>query len=186
MILNAKSYVEWKINELQNRVSKLKTIPTLAIIKVGNDLASQKYVNNKVNRCKEVGINSRVIEFGENVTSDIVEETIKNLNSNDIITGILLQLPLPKHLDEEYLTNLIIPSKDVDGFTITNTGKLSLGMDCSVACTPRGIIDLLKFHNIEIEGKDVLIINSNAVVFRWQLGCWLGSSHSFKECVTAH
>ena len=164
MIVNAKSYVEWKINELQNRVSKLKTIPTLAIIKVGNDLASQKYVNNKVNRCKEVGINSRVIEFGENVTSDIVEETIKNLNSNDIITGILLQLPLPKHLDEEYLTNLIIPSKDVDGFTITNTGKLSLGMDCSVACTPRGIIDLLKFHNIEIEGKDVLIINRSNIV----------------------
>ena len=95
---------------------------------------------------------------------DINVETILNLNKDEDITGILLQLPIPKHLDEDYLTNLIEDEKDVDGFTIGNMGKLSLGLESNVACTPRGIITLLKEFNIEIEGQDVLIINRSNIV----------------------
>lgn len=164
MLLSAKPYVEHKIKELKEQVDKLKIKPTLALIRVGNDPASIKYVNNKIKRCEEVGIKSQVHELPEHVDQKDVAKLIEKLNNDKTVTGILLQLPLPSHLDEHYLTNLIKASKDVDGFTITNTGKLSLGMDCNVACTPKGIIDLLKFYDIPIEGKDVLIISRSNIV----------------------
>ena len=164
MLLFAKPLVEEKIQEFKNRVSKLDRIPKLVILRVGNDKASEKYVNNKVQRCEEVGIESEVIHLGENVPQWEVEHKIQVLNDNTRVTGILLQLPLPKHLDEDYLTSLITPEKDVDGFTANNMGKLVLGQEGNVACTPKGIIDLLKYNNIEMEGKNVLIINRSNIV----------------------
>lgn len=164
MLLEAKPYVELKIKELKERVEKLETKPKLVIIRVGNDFASGKYVNNKIKRCEEVGIESQIIHLREDVSQDQVAFEIQKLNGNHWVTGILLQLPLPEHLDEEYLTNLISPSKDVDGFTTENMGRLVLGMEGNVACTPRGIIDLLKFYEIPIEGEDVLIINRSNIV----------------------
>ena len=164
MLLEAKPYVELKIKELKERVEKLETKPKLVIIRVGNDFASGKYVNNKIKRCEEVGIESEIIHLREDISQDQVAFEIQKLNGNHWVTGILLQLPLPEHLDEEYLTNLISPSKDVDGFTTENMGRLVLGMEGNVACTPRGIIDLLKFYEIPIEGEDVLIINRSNIV----------------------
>ena len=164
MLLEAKPYVEMKIKELKERVEKLETKPKLVIIRVGNDKASEKYVNNKIKRCEEVGIESQVIHLREDISQDHVAFEIQKLNNNHWVTGILLQLPLPKHLDEEYLTNLILPSKDVDGFTTENMGRLALGMEGNIACTPRGIIDLLKFYEIPIEGENVLIINRSNIV----------------------
>ena len=164
MILNAKPFVEFKINEMKERVGNLLSPPVLALIRVGNDPASVKYVNNKIKRCQEVGIISEVHELSEDATQRDVARLINRLNNNYNVTAILLQLPLPDHLDENYLTNLIKPEKDVDGFTATNTGKLSLGMDCNVACTPKGIIDLLKFNEIELESKDVVIVNASNIV----------------------
>ena len=164
MLLEAKPYVEMKIKELKERVEKLETKPKLVIIRVGNDKASEKYVNNKIKRCEEVGIESQVIHLREDISQDHVAFEIQKLNNNHWVTGILLQLPLPKHLDEEYLTNLILPSKDVDGFTTENMGRLVLGMEGNIACTPRGIIDLLKFYEIPIEGENVLIINRSNIV----------------------
>lgn len=164
MLLEAKPYVEMKIKELKERVEKLETKPKLVIIRVGNDFASGKYVANKIKRCEEVGIISEVIHLREDVDDFRVGSEINALNKDKNVTGILLQLPLPKHLNEDYLTNLIDPSKDVDGFTTENMGRLVLGMEGNIACTPRGIIDLLKFYEIPIEGENVLIINRSNIV----------------------
>ena len=163
-LLDARELVVKKVDELKSRVDKLSKKPSLVIIRVGDDFASGKYVANKIKKCDEVGIDSKIIHFDGDVKQEVVEETILNLNKDEDITGILLQLPIPKHLDEDYLTNLIEDEKDVDGFTIGNMGKLSLGLESNVACTPRGIITLLKEFNIEIEGQDVLIINRSNIV----------------------
>ena len=163
-LLDARKIVEKKIAELKNRVDKLEKKPKLVIIRIGDDFASGKYVANKIKRCSEVGIDSQIIHLKENITQLEVEKTILKLNEDKDITGILLQLPIPKHLDEDYLTNLIKDEKDVDGFTIANMGKLSLGLDGNIACTPRGVITLLKEFNIDIESKDVLIINRSNIV----------------------
>ena len=163
-LLDARKLVSKKVDELKSRVDKLSKKPSLVIIRVGDDFASGKYVANKIKKCDEVGIDSKIIHFDGDVKQEVVEETILNLNKDEDITGILLQLPIPKHLDEDYLTNLIEDEKDVDGFTIGNMGKLSLGLESNIACTPRGIITLLKEFNIEIEGQDVLIINRSNIV----------------------
>ena len=163
-LLDARKIVEKKIAELKNRVDKLEKKPKLVIIRIGDDFASGKYVANKIKRCSEVGIDSQIIHLEENITQLEVEKTILKLNEDKNVTGILLQLPIPKHLDEDYLTNLIKDEKDVDGFTIANMGKLSLGLDGNIACTPRGVITLLKEFNIDIESKDVLIINRSNIV----------------------
>lgn len=163
-LLDARQLVIKKIDELKERVSKLNIKPSLVIIRVGEDYASGKYVANKIRKCEEVGIESKIIHLEEDINQESVEKIILDLNEDENVTGVLLQLPIPKHLDEDYLTNLIKDEKDVDGFTIGNMGRLSLGLDGNVACTPRGIITLLKEFNIDMEGKDVLIINRSNIV----------------------
>ena len=164
MILDGKKFAECKIEELKNRVQKLEKTPRLAIIQVVGNPASDKYVANKMKRCSEVGIKCDVYKLPQLVTTIALGKLIEMLNDDNDIDGILLQLPLPQHLDELYLTNLIKPEKDVDGFTISNTGKLSVGVDGFVSCTPKGIIDLLKFYDIPVKHKDVLIINRSNIV----------------------
>lgn len=164
MILDAREIVERRIDKLSKRVKLLTTKPKLVIIKIGDDYASGKYVGNKVKRCVEVGIESKIITFPENVTNEEVLVQIESLNNDDRVNGVLLQLPIPKHLNEKLLTDAILPIKDVDGFTTENMGKLVLGEHGNVACTPYGIIELLKEYDIEIEGKDVLIINRSNIV----------------------
>lgn len=164
MILDGKKFAECKIEELKNRVQKLEKTPRLAIIQVVGNPASDKYVANKMKRCSEVGIKCDVYKLPQLVTTIALGKLIEMLNDDNDIDGILLQLPLPQHLDELYLTNLIKPEKDVDGFTISNTGKLSVGVDGLVSCTPKGIIDLLKFYDIPMKHKDVLIINRSNIV----------------------
>lgn len=164
MLMNAKMYVEIKMEQIKARMLELDKTPKLAIIQVEGDAASDKYVNNKMKKCAEACIDVKFCYFGRDVDSKTLEDKIQELNSDPDITGMILQLPLPEHLDEHYLTNLIAPEKDVDGFTIHNTGALSLGMDCNVACTPKGIIDLLRFYSIQMVGRDVLIINDSNIV----------------------
>lgn len=163
-LLDAREIAQKKIEKLKSRVDKLKKKPCLAILRIGEDFASGKYIANKIKRCNEVGIESKIIHLEEAISQEEVEKAILSLNEDDNITGVLLQLPIPKHLDEEYLTNLIKDEKDVDGFTIGNMGKLYLGLNSNIACTPRGIITLLKEFNIEIKSKDVLIINRSNIV----------------------
>ncbi|HBI92723.1 MAG TPA: bifunctional methylenetetrahydrofolate dehydrogenase/methenyltetrahydrofolate cyclohydrolase [Terrisporobacter glycolicus] len=163
-LLDARQLVTKKVGQLKERVNKLSKKPSLVIIRVGEDFASGKYVSNKVKKCEEVGISSKIIHLDENINQDEVEKIIIDLNKDKDVTGILLQLPIPKHLNEDYLTNLIEDEKDVDGFTIGNMGKLSLNLEGNVACTPRGIMTLLKEFKIDMEGKDVLIINRSNIV----------------------
>ena len=163
-LLDARQLVTKKIEELKDRVNKLRKKPSLVIIRIGEDFASGKYVSNKIKKCEEVGIDSKIIHLNETVTQEDVQKIIIDLNKDEEVTGILLQLPIPNHLNEDYLTNLIEDEKDVDGFTIKNMGKLALNLDGNVACTPRGIITLLREFNIDIEGKDVLIINRSNIV----------------------
>lgn len=163
-LLDARQLVTKKVGQLKERVNKLSKNPSLVIIRVGEDFASGKYVSNKVKKCEEVGISSKIIHLDENINQDEVEKIIIDLNKDKDVTGILLQLPIPKHLNEDYLTNLIEDEKDVDGFTIGNMGKLSLNLEGNVACTPRGIMTLLKEFKIDMEGKDVLIINRSNIV----------------------
>ena len=164
MLLDGKKYAEAKVSELKERASKLPKKPMLAIIQVCGDTASDVYVQNKFKRCIEVGIIPKLFYFLDDTPQWKVEDKILELNRDNEITGILLQLPLPKHLDEQYLTNLIDPRKDVDGFTETNTGRLSLGKPGNVPCTAKGVIDMLDFYDISMEGKDVLIINRSDIV----------------------
>ena len=163
-VLETKELVANKIEELKGRVSKLNRRPKLVIIRVGDDYASGKYVTNKVKRCNEVGIGSEVIQFPKCSYEFEIEHRIKLLNDDSRVTAILLQLPLPKHLDENYLTSLIAPKKDVDGFTSDNMGKLMLNQEGNVACTPKGIMTILKESHIDVTGKDVLIINRSNIV----------------------
>ncbi|SFJ60469.1 methylenetetrahydrofolate dehydrogenase (NADP+) / methenyltetrahydrofolate cyclohydrolase [Terrisporobacter glycolicus] len=163
-LLDARQLVTKKVGQLKERVNKLSKKPSLVIIRVGEDFASGKYVSNKVKKCEEVGISSKIIHLDENISQDEVEKIIIDLNKDKDVTGILLQLPIPKHLNEDYLTNLIEDEKDVDGFTIGNMGKLSLNLEGNVSCTPRGIMTLLKEFKIDMEGKDVLIINRSNIV----------------------
>ena len=164
MLMNAKMYVEIKMEQIKARVLELDKTPKLAIIQVEGNSASDKYVANKMKKCAEAGIDVKFCYYGKEVDSETLEDKIQELNNDPDITGMLLQLPLPEHLDEHYLTNLIATEKDVDGFTIYNTGALSLGMDCNIACTPKGIIDLLRFFQIQMVGRDVLIINDSNIV----------------------
>jgi methylenetetrahydrofolate dehydrogenase (NADP+)/methenyltetrahydrofolate cyclohydrolase len=164
MILYAKQFVEEKILEFRKRVSRLYRPPSLAIIQVEGNPASDKYVSNKLKRCAEVGVEAELYLFGISTSTQTIANKIKMLNADDGVDGILLQLPLPTHLDEAYLTNLIDPKKDVDGFTTHNTGALSLNVDGNIPCTPKGVIDLLKFYKIPIASKDVLIINRSNIV----------------------
>ncbi|MCC3865386.1 bifunctional 5,10-methylenetetrahydrofolate dehydrogenase/5,10-methenyltetrahydrofolate cyclohydrolase [Terrisporobacter petrolearius] len=163
-LLDARQLVTKKVAQLKERVNKLSKKPSLVIIRVGEDFASGKYVSNKVKKCEDVGISSKIIHLDENISQDEVEKIIIDLNKDKDVTGVLLQLPISKHLNEDYLTNLIECEKDVDGFTIGNMGKLSLNLEGNVACTPRGIMTLLKEFKIDMEGKDVLIINRSNIV----------------------
>ncbi len=163
-LLDTRELAERKIAQLAERVKRLPVTPKLVIIRIGDDFASGKYVNNKMKRCAQAGVQSTVLHYPADVSQEKIEASIRELNTASDVTAILLQLPIPKHLDEEYLTNLICAEKDVDGFTIANAGKLSTGLPCNIPCTPRGIITLLKDANIQIAGKDVLIINRSNIV----------------------
>ena len=164
MLLYAKPYVKMKVEELKKRVAKLKRKPKLVIIRVEGDEASERYVRNKNKRADEVGIDHETILFPQDVSQKEVIEKIDELNFDTSVDGILLQLPLPKHLDEHYLTNRMFYTKDVDGFTVQNSGLLALGQPNLVSCTPKGVVGLLKFYDVDLKGKDVLVINASNIV----------------------
>ena len=132
------------IKEIKNEVDKLEVKPKLVVILVGNDNASQIYVRNKQKRCLEVGIESEVLHFDENINQTELLDIIKQLNEDITVNAILVQMPLPKHINPNKIIEAISPIKDVDGFHPYNVGKLALNMTpYSIACTPSGILKLL-------------------------------------------
>ena len=137
---------------------------TLAVIQVGEDPASSVYVSNKKKACEYIGANSLSYNLKEDSTQEELLKLIDELNNDDKVNGILVQLPLPKHFNEDEVIRKINPDKDVDGFHPINVGRLSIGEKGFVSCTPAGIIELLKRSNVEIEGKECVIIGRSNIV----------------------
>ena len=136
----------------------------LAVIIIGQDPASKVYVKNKINACKETNIQSFLYELDANISQDYVLNLIDTLNKDDNVNGILVQLPIPKHLDKEEILSKITVEKDVDGFSAEQAGKMFLGEEALVSCTPQGIIELLKAYNVEIEGKNAVVVGRSNIV----------------------
>lgn len=138
--------------------------PKLIAILVGNDGASRTYVNAKVKACEYVGFDSEIIRFDETCTEETLFNEIDRLNNDDTVDGFIVQLPLPKHIDEDKVTLAIDPKKDVDGFHPQNLGNMVLGLDAYLPATPNGIVELLKRNNIETSGKDCVVVGRSNIV----------------------
>lgn len=154
-------------DELKEKVAAYKEQGveiTLAVIQVGNDPASSVYVNNKKKACEYIGMKSLAYELPEETTQEELLNIIHDLNSRDDVNGILVQLPIPKHIDEDLIIKTIDPKKDVDGFHPQSVGALSIGQPGFVSCTPAGIIQLLKRSNVDIEGKECVVIGRSNIV----------------------
>lgn len=164
-ILDGKKLRDKIIENLKAKVDTFDEKPTLVVILVGENPASKIYVNNKKKMAEKIGIHSEVINYPANITEAELLDKIEELNNNKKVTAILVQLPLPKHISKDNVMNKILPSKDVDGFTPYNFGKLFSGETPTVyPCTPKGILLLLDEYNIEIEGKHVVIVGRSNIV----------------------
>ena len=166
-IIDGKAISKEIKDEVKEEVSGLKKqgiTVSLAVIQVGNDPASGVYVGNKKKACEYCGIESVSYELAEETTQDELLTLIEKLNKDEKINGILVQLPLPKHMDEDAVIKAIAPIKDVDGFHPQSVGALCIGQPGFVSCTPAGIIELLKRSNIEIAGKECVVIGRSNIV----------------------
>jgi len=162
--LNAKPVAESIYNEIKEKLNTNTQKPHLAVILVGHDPASKVYVAHKQKACSALGFLSTFIELPEDTSAEILTLKITELNSNADIDGILLQLPLPAHLDAKKMSDLIAPSKDADGLTTTSLGRLMAGRQIAASCTPAGIIEILKFYKLSVSGKKVLVIGRSLIV----------------------
>lgn len=167
-----------KVNALK---AEGKRVPHLVAILVGNNGASETYVANKVKSCGEVGFNSTLIRFKEEITETTLLQAIDDLNNDDEIDGILVQLPLPKHISELKVIETISPQKDVDGFHPLNSGKLVQGHPSFAPATPYGMTMLLEYYNIETKGKNAVIIGRSNIVGR-PMSILLSGNHTYGNC----
>ncbi|HAZ25632.1 MAG TPA: bifunctional 5,10-methylene-tetrahydrofolate dehydrogenase/5,10-methylene-tetrahydrofolate cyclohydrolase [Algoriphagus sp.] len=155
-------------NEIAARVAEIKTeggkIPHLAAILVGSDGASQTYVGAKVKACHEIGFESTLVRLDDTISEEELLAKVEEINANPDIDGLIVQLPLPKHISVEKVTDKIKPEKDVDGFTPSNVGRMALNWPAYVAATPYGIVELLKRYNIESSGKHCVVIGRSHIV----------------------
>ena len=151
-------------DELKERVKKEKIEATLAVIQVGSDPASTVYVGNKKKACEYIGIRSLAFELPEETKEEELLDLVRELNDREDVDGILVQLPLPTHMDEDKVIQTISPKKDVDGFHPQSVGALSIGQPGFVSCTPAGVIQLLKRSGVEIEGKECVIVGRSNIV----------------------
>ena len=156
--------------------------PKLAVIMVGEDKASKVYVKNKSKACNEIGIEFEEFILDENIEQKDLMELIKKLNNDKTVNGILLQSPIPKHLDINEAFKAIAPEKDVDGFNPVNVGKLSLNQDTFVSCTPYGIMKMFEAYNINLEGKDVVIVGRSNIVGKPLIQCCLNKNATVTVC----
>jgi len=150
--------------ETEELIKKYHKTPHLVVILIGENPASQSYVNSKEKACIKAGIKSTIIRKNEEITESELVETIKQLNEDDSVHGILLQLPIPKHINEDKIINLISPKKDVDGFCNENVAKLNKGQEAMVPCTPLGITRILDEYKIDAYGKHCVIIGRSQIV----------------------
>ena len=164
-ILDGKALRDKILGELKLKIEEYQKKPKLAVILVGENPASQIYVNNKKKMAEKIGINSEIITYPSNVSENELLDKIQQLNADETVNAILVQLPLPIHIDKLKVINAINPIKDVDGFTVENTGKLLCGEQPFVyPCTPKGILLLLDEYKINPEGKHVVIVGRSNIV----------------------
>ncbi len=156
-----KNFVKHEISLLREQG---KRIPKLTVVLVGNDSASQVYVRNKERACEYVGMLSELIRLDENVSEEELESVVRQLNNDDSVDGILVQLPLPKHIQEDKIITLIDPNKDVDGFHPINVAKLCLNQEGLVPCTPLGMMVLLDSIPYSLTGKEVVVVGRSNIV----------------------
>ena len=166
-IISGKEVSAYEKGLIANRVKALKDkgiLPKLSVIIVGEDPASQTYVKGKHKDCAECDILSDNIALPESTTQEELLAVIEQLNKDETVHGILVQLPVPKHIDEYAVINAIAPEKDVDGFTLYNIGLMQLGEPCYLPATPFGIMELLKRSNVEIAGKHIVVMGRSNIV----------------------
>ena len=171
--------------DLKNKCDELKQkgiTPKFAVLMVGNNTASQVYVRNKSKAAEQVGIKFEEYLLDENIKQDELIEQIKRLNEDETIHGILLQSPIPNHLDINEAFRTIAPEKDVDGFNPVNVGKLSLNQDTFVSCTPYGIMKMLDKYNIDLTGKNVVILGRSNIVGKPLIQCCLNKNATVTVC----
>ena len=194
-LLDGKVMSEALRGEIAVRVAALKekgVHPGLAVILVGEDPASQIYVRNKGIGCEQVGIHSVTIRMPETTTQEELENQIRALNADDSIHGILVQLPLPRHLDEAAALAVIVPEKDVDGFHIQNAGKLLNGLNGVVACTPKGALEMIRRTGVDLSGKEAVVVGRSNIVGKpmamllLQQNCTVTICHSRTADLAAH
>lgn len=168
-IISGKEVSAYEKGIIADRVKTLKEKgiqPKLSVIIVGEDPASQTYVKGKHKDCAECDILSDNIALPESTTQEELLAVIERLNKDETVHGILVQLPVPKHIDEYAVINAIAPEKDVDGFTALNVGNMNIGKDCFIPCTPQGCVNMLEYAGIDVEGKDVVVIGRSNIVGR--------------------
>lgn len=194
-ILDGKAISAELRGTIAQRVARLRekgVTPGLAVILVGADPASQIYVRNKSVGCDQVGIHSVTINLPETTTQDELEKLIARLNADDTIHGILVQLPLPKHLDEAAALAVIAPEKDVDGFHLLNAGRMMNGQPGVVACTPKGAMEMIRRTGIDLGGKEAVVVGRSNIVGKpmamllLQANCTVTICHSHTVNLAQH
>lgn len=165
-IIDGKAVAVALKEKLKIEVAAMQRKPSLVAILVGNDGASETYVGHKERACAEIGFNSRVLRFSADISQQDLINEIQKLNSDDNVDGFIVQMPLPKHIDEQAIIQAIDPRKDVDGFHPVNVGRMVLGMPAYISATPLGILGLLKFYEIETAGKSCVVIGRSNIVGR--------------------
>lgn len=184
-IIDGKAVAKKIRKELKKEVEELKTkeiTPKLAVIMVGDNSASQVYVRNKSKACEKAGIEFEEFLFDKDTTEEKLLDTIDMLNKDESVHGILLQSPVPKHINIQKAFEKISPKKDVDGFNVVNVGKLSIGQDAFISCTPYGIIKMLEEYNIETEGKHTVILGRSNIVGKPMIQCMLNKNATVTVC----
>lgn len=168
LLINSKNMKEENVHILKKEVlyieNKIGRKPKLVIINASNDRSNQSYINNKVKLAEEIGIDAEVIKLEEDIKQDLLEAIVTRLMCDNTVDAVILQLPIFKHLDKDKLISLISPAKDADCFSDNRLGQLIQGKGTIYPCTPKGVIDLLKYHNVKIEGKNITIIGRSVHV----------------------
>jgi methylenetetrahydrofolate dehydrogenase (NADP+)/methenyltetrahydrofolate cyclohydrolase len=179
---SVKEILKLAIQELTNNNRRA---PHLAAILVGNNGASETYVASKIKNCEETGFKSTLLRLDENISENELIESITKMNADDNIDGILIQLPLPKHIDENKILNTVDPSKDVDGFSPVSIGKMVLGLPSFIPATPYGIMLMLEHYKIDTKGKHAVVLGRSNIVGR-PISILLNQNNAFGDCtVTA-
>ena len=185
-ILDGKKLAKKIEENVAKEVEALKAttgrVPGLAVILVGNDPASQAYVNMKKKACDRAGFYSVTHEMPETISQEAIEETITMMNKNPNIDGILIQLPLPNHIDTTKLLELVDPGKDVDGFHPYNVGRLTTGLKGFVPCTPLGVMELLKEYKIDPKGKNCCVVGASNIVGKPMAALLLNANATVEIC----